>query len=226
MKVKRQGCPITPVILVVALLLVLLPLFPGTEAAEVELWEIYSFQEPVLRLHILAHSDTPRDQRIKEGVAVAVHRFLQPRIAAAGPENWSNLEALLPELEQELSLKLLRSGCSMAVTAILVQEWFPLRVYGRYVYPPGAYPALKVTLGRGEGENWWCLLFPPLCLPLAEAQPCGESGNETASEPPPLPTYSSYLSKNEAGKPAGLPRRWTLKIREQMEHWAARAGNK
>ncbi len=209
-----------PLFLPAALLLVLLPLLSCSGKASTERWAVYSFHDPVLRLHILAHSDTPRDQRVKTHVAVATNRFLQSRITESGFENKDFLESIFPELEQELSLVLERLNYPMAVKIRLVREKFPLRAYGRHVYPPGSYPALKIILGRGKGENWWCLLFPPLCLPVVETPPADEPGGEVSSDPP-----VRFTSPSLSGNPSGSAR-WTFKIRERVHHWIAGAGSK
>ena len=62
---------------------------------------------------------------------------------------------------------LFRSGYDYPVTAQLTQSWFPTKEYEGFALPAGNYTALRVTIGEGEGQNWWCVAFPPLCLGAA-----------------------------------------------------------
>lgn len=119
--------------------------------------------ENVVRLHVVGASDSEEDQAVKLRVRDAV-------LAQAGPllkgvssqeEAWEILDAYLEELA--------RAGAQvsggMTVTASLEEKaWFPTKEYTDFSLPAGRYPALKIVLGEGEGRNWWCVVFPPLCL--------------------------------------------------------------
>lgn len=123
----------------------------------------------VLRLHILADSDSPEDQNIKLTVRDA--------LLNCGNEIFSgntDLETVRERLENErtniISIidKLLKeNGFDYKSDIYLTEEYFTTRTYGEYTLPAGKYIALKVILGEGEGHNWWCVMFPPLCLPAA-----------------------------------------------------------
>jgi hypothetical protein len=105
------------------------------------------------------------------------------------------------------------------ITAALVREGFPLRAYARKIYPAGEYQALKVVIGAGQGENWWCLLFPPLCLPMVQIEPvehAGTAGGAGKAQPP-----GEVTGPGQAGKERTIigEGRWKLKIWEQFGRW-------
>ena len=120
----------------------------------------------VLRLHVVANSDSDRDQALKLLVRDAV-------LAQAGqildgvPDRESAEQALelhLDELTRTAAEVLEAEGCGDAVTVSLADQWFPTKEYDGFSLPAGQYRALKVTIGEGKGRNWWCVVFPPLCL--------------------------------------------------------------
>lgn len=120
----------------------------------------------VLRLHVVANSDTQADQELKLQVRDGV-------LAQAGTllENVSSREAAEELLTAHLE-ELARTGADIVggagyeypVSVSLETCWFPTRVYDTFSLPAGNYRALRVVIGAGEGQNWWCVVFPPLCL--------------------------------------------------------------
>ena len=122
----------------------------------------------LIRLHVVAASDSAADQARK----LAVRDALLPELAAltAGCADaeaaGAAIQRGLPALADTAARTL---GTGEAVTASLAWERFPRRDYGSFALPAGTYRALRITLGAGEGHNWWCVAFPALCLPAAEA---------------------------------------------------------
>ncbi len=123
-----------------------------------------------VRLHVCADSDADEAQRLKLAVRDAVLSELSPFLsdcpdadAAAG-----RISALLPRAEAAARACLDENDCSLPVRASLTEERFPVRRYEGFVLPAGDYRALRVSIGSGEGKNWWCVVFPPLCLPSLE----------------------------------------------------------
>lgn len=121
----------------------------------------------VLRLHILAESDSEYDQNLKLKVRDAL---LESGILD-GSENLEQAEKTarerLPEII-EISEKTLReNGCNLPVSAEITDMDFDERVYGKITMPAGNYKALRVKIGSASGHNWWCVMYPPLCLPAA-----------------------------------------------------------
>lgn len=126
-------------------------------------------QGGVLRLHILANSDSAEDQRVKLAVRDAVLTMLPACDSATEAEEYLRAHGreLLALAEQTLRAQ----GFDYGAQLLLGKCSFPDRTYGKTVYPAGEYEALRIVLGRGEGQNWWCVLFPPLCIVTAEEEP-------------------------------------------------------
>ena len=121
----------------------------------------------LIRLHVVAASDSEEDQAIKLQVRDAVLESLQ-----AGLENATDIEAAkayiesqLPKLESAANQVLAAAGCGDVATVSLQVEEFAARVYDTFSLPAGLYDSLRVTIGEGEGRNWWCVTFPTLCIP-------------------------------------------------------------
>ena len=123
----------------------------------------------VLRLHILANSDDEEDQRLKLCVRDALLEQSGELFGGAGTLEAAELmaEAELSEIERIARETLESQGSSQTVTAKLVDMHFDERVYDGLTMPAGEYKALRVELGEADGHNWWCVMYPPLCLPAA-----------------------------------------------------------
>lgn len=121
-----------------------------------------ALSEKLVRLHVVGSSDSVEEQAVKLQVRDAVLSAAEPLLTEArgAGEARAVLDAHLEELA--------RAGAEAAggrpVTAALEEDvWFPTRHYTGFSLPAGQYTALRVTIGRGEGRNWWCVVFPPLC---------------------------------------------------------------
>lgn len=128
-------------------------------------------QDDILRLHILANSDSIEDQRVKLLVRDALLQTMPACDSAAETEAY-----LLDHGAEVLATaeRILReNGFSYGAQLLLGKCMFPDRTYDGVTYPAGEYEALRVVLGRGAGQNWWCVLFPPLCIVTLEQQPLG-----------------------------------------------------
>lgn len=124
-------------------------------------------QNELVRLHVVAASDSEEDQAIKLQVRDAVLESLQD-----GLENATDIEAAkqyiasqLPKLESVANEVLAAAGCGDVATVSLQVEEFAARVYDTFSLPAGLYDSLRITIGEGEGRNWWCVTFPTLCIP-------------------------------------------------------------
>ena len=131
--------------------------------------------DKLLRLRVIAESDESTDQADKLLVRDAVLAALEPRIADCASLEEARAAALeaLPQLAEAAGKALEEAGRPRPLTLRLGAEDCPLRAYETFTLPAGNYETLTVTLGAGEGHNWWCVVFPPLCLAAA-----GESGEE------------------------------------------------
>lgn len=119
----------------------------------------------ILRLHVVANSDSPEDQSVKYRVRDAV---LECEREMAGAASESDAERLLEESGKELmaavEAALAENGMSYGAQLRIGSYDFPEKSYADRTYPAGEYRALRVVLGEGKGQNWWCVLFPPLCM--------------------------------------------------------------
>ena len=146
------------VILVSTLLLAALP----TDAEA----EIY---DDTLRLHILANSDSDEDQELKlkirdklllkYGEELKLNDDIDTAITSA--------ESLLPDIESDVNDWLCELGSPYTAKVTLTKEWYDTREYEDFSLPKGYYKSLRVIIGNGEGKNWWCVMYPPLCREIA-----------------------------------------------------------
>lgn len=131
-----------------------------------------AIRENVLRLHILANSDSEEDQALKLRVRDALLTVSETvfadckdeqQAAAAAAENIELFTAVAQAQVYE-------NGYSYPVRVELADTWFETRDYERFTLPAGNYEALRVIIGEGEGHNWWCVMFPAVCLPVASGE--------------------------------------------------------
>ena len=121
--------------------------------------------DKVLRLHVLANSDSEADQALKRKVRDSVLETASAILADCPDRETAEqrLSAALPEIEDAARARIAAEGETQAVTAELRPTAFPTQEYEDFSLPAGDYLALRVVLGEGEGHNWWCVVFPPLC---------------------------------------------------------------
>ena len=119
-----------------------------------------------LRIHIRADSNEDEAQAVKYKVRDCVVDYLTPILAECETkvQAMRGVEARLSELAEISTLILRQEGFFYQATAVLTVEEFPTRVYDGYTLPAGEYTALLIRLGTGEGDNWWCVAYPPLCF--------------------------------------------------------------
>ncbi|MBQ3234615.1 MAG: stage II sporulation protein R [Clostridia bacterium] len=123
-----------------------------------------------LRIHIRANSNGEQDQSVKYRVKSAMVEYLTPFIAECSTKEQAMkmLDAQVENL-QELSNKTLKSnGFDYKSKVSVRKEKFPTRVYGDFTLEEGIYDAIIVELGEGKGDNWWCVVYPPLCFTASE----------------------------------------------------------
>lgn len=138
--------------------------------------------EQMVRLHVVANSDSEEDQAVKLLVRDAVLAEAGPWLegAVSREEAMKILSSRLPELAQ-IGAK--TAGKGVEVTASLEEDvWFPTKEYEDFALPAGKYTTLRITLGEGEGHNWWCVVFPPLCLGSVSETVAEKAGNFTEGQ--------------------------------------------
>ena len=140
--------------------------------------------EDYIRIHVRANSDGSEDQTVKLAVRDAVVQYLAPLSVGISDksEMWSLLNAKRNEIEKTANDTLVSCGYTYGSRVTLGREQFPTRSYGDLTLEAGEYDAVIVSLGTGEGQNWWCVAFPPMCFIAAE-----ETGKEEVE-------YRSWLA--------------------------------
>ncbi len=125
--------------------------------------------EDVIRLHVLANSDSEADQALKLAVRDEILSLYGTALSNTGSKEEASdtVLALIPEIEKTAEEKIRSLGYTYPVTVTLGTEYYATRVYGDLTLPAGEYLSLRVVIGEGVGQNWWCVLYPPLCLSLA-----------------------------------------------------------
>ncbi len=196
-----------------------LSLLFGTAAAL--LWGLWALQrqqslaDDVIRLHVIAASDAAPDQQLKLRVRDAV--LEQTEAWLDGTESREEAERILrahlPELRTVAATAVDAAGGSYGVTATLSRETYPTRDYGTFALPGGDYLSLRVILGEGEGRNWWCVVFPPLCTAAATDSLTEEAAAAGLSE-----EDLALITQADGGyviqfKSIELWERWTARLR-------------
>ncbi|MEA4988339.1 MAG: stage II sporulation protein R [Anaerovorax sp.] len=166
------------------LLLVLLCLFAYTTWNMQKRMNPSMSNEDFIRFHVIANSDTEADQALKREVRDQLlkkinEELVEEAIAQADEEtrevsltlkdSREYIQNHLEDIEQAAESVIKKEGYTYKATAILGNRWVPKKSYGNVTFPAGNYEALNISIGEGKGQNWWCVLFPPLCLIGAEA---------------------------------------------------------
>lgn len=123
--------------------------------------------EGLIRLHVVANSDSGEDQRIKLQVRDAVVESLRGAMADVADVEQAKayLQENLPKIQKVANETLRLLGCTETAVVSLCREAFDTRYYDTFSLPAGVYEALRITIGEGAGKNWWCVVFPTFCIP-------------------------------------------------------------
>lgn len=127
--------------------------------------------DELIRLHVVAASNTEEDQLVKLRVRDAVIKSLQQAMADATDMTQAKeyIQDHLPQIEAAANAVLKELGTGDLATVSFVEEAFPLREYDTFSLPSGVYESLRIMIGEGEGKNWWCVVFPSLCFQVSSA---------------------------------------------------------
>lgn len=122
--------------------------------------------EEAIRLRILANSDLEQDQNVKRLVRDEVNKEITNWVATLTSQDEAKkvIQEGLPQLQEIAEQVVAEQGLEQSVKIDFGKVEFPTKLYGQYLYPAGEYEAVLITLGAGEGANWWCVLYPPLCF--------------------------------------------------------------
>jgi stage II sporulation protein R len=120
----------------------------------------------IIRFHVIANSDSEEDQtlkyKVKEALVAELSLYLKDASSVAEARNI--LSRQLSSIQTLAETVINQNGYSYPVSVSLEPWYFPIKMYGNYTFPPGTYAALRVQIGEAKGQNWWCVMFPPLCF--------------------------------------------------------------
>lgn len=174
--------------------------------------------DQVIRLHVLANSDSEADQalklKVRDRVLETAEEYFTP--GATLEETQAVLTAHLADIAAAGSEQVAEEGYQYPVTVSMEENyWFPTKEYTDFALPAGNYTALRVVIGEGGGQNWWCVVFPPLCL---------GSVSETAAQT----ALSGGFSEDQVSLITGEDEGYVVKFKaielwEEFQHWLAGA---
>ena len=132
--------------------------------------------ESVVRLHVLANSDSDEDQALKLKVRDEILSYISPLVidSKSQEDAMRIINEKIDEIEVIAQTTVYSHGYDYSVDVTLTLEEYPTRNYEAMSFPSGEYVSLRVLIGEAEGQNWWCVLFPPLCLSAATEQSTNE----------------------------------------------------
>lgn len=144
--------------------------------------ECKEISDEVFRLHILANSDEDYDQQLKlkvrDKVLIYTESLFESAQSKEDAENLisKNLQNICNTAQKEVT----DNGYDYPVTAQIIKMYFTTRTYESYTLPSGMYDALRITIGSGEGHNWWCVMYPSICISSEKSQ--DEAAKETFND--------------------------------------------
>ena len=120
----------------------------------------------LIRFHVIANSDSEKDQALKRKIRDLIVEEMTPAFAGINnlEEARTAVRLNLSRMEEIARAEIAREGFDYNVKAMLGRFWFPVKNYGDFTLPAGEYEAVRVVIGEGQGANWWCVLFPPVCF--------------------------------------------------------------
>lgn len=151
-----------------------------------------------VRLHILANSDSTEDQALKLAVRDAVLCEFGKELSSSEDAEVARdrLHEALPKIKEFCEAEIARQGYRYDVSVTLGEEWYDTREYDSFTLPSGIYTSLIIAIGSGNGQNWWCVMFPPLCLDIAtESAPKDDAVKKYSDEEFTLISGNGYRAK-------------------------------
>ena len=147
-----------------------------------------TLRQELIRFHVVAASDDPADQAVKLQVRDAVIAAFQEELQNFHDMDQAKayLQENLPKIQAVANDVLAQAGFPDTATVSLCIEEFATRVYDTFTLPAGLYESLRIVIGEGEGQNWWCVMFPSFCLPATsegfEEVACGAGFSDTLTQ--------------------------------------------
>lgn len=131
-----------------------------------------TLERELVRLHVVAASDSEHDQSVKLAVRDAILETVGEMLSGITDAQQAKacIQAHLPEIETAANRALTSLGEAKRAVVSFLKEEFPVREYDSFTLPSGVYDALRVVIGEGEGHNWWCVVFPNLCYSAVQVK--------------------------------------------------------
>jgi len=127
---------------------------------------VNSISDKIIRFHVIANSDTNYDQNLKLKIKDSILEYISPKLKYS--KNIEESRKILKENNNKIVAiaqnVIKENGYNYSVKSTLSRENFPIKTYGNITLPQGNYEAYRVVIGEGKGQNWWCVMFPPLCF--------------------------------------------------------------
>lgn len=196
MIMKQHRLKIAGIVLAVAVTGVLMYLYGEATKGQKQQRAI---AEQIIRLHVIANSDTQEDQELKMKVKETIITYLRGEMqdAVSVDEARQTIIEHLPEIEEIATEKIRAEGYDYSTEATLGESYFPVKEYGDLTFPAGDYEALRVRIGDSEGHNWWCVMYPSLCFVDSTYQVVPESSKEQLKASLTDEEYDSLLDGGE-----------------------------
>ncbi|WIF96008.1 stage II sporulation protein R [Caminicella sporogenes] len=176
-----------------------------------------SYKQDLIRFHVIANSDSPIDQALKLKVRDRVLKEMDSRLNTRDINKAKEIiRENIKEIEEIALDEIKKNGFDYSVRVALEKSNFPTKIYGSIALPAGTYEALRIVIGKGEGKNWWCVLFPPLCFIDVKS---GLTNEKTKEELRQVLTKEEFDMINAAASKEGqLPIKLKFKIVEILEN--------
>lgn len=166
------------------------------EESEIEEGTPYS---GILRFHVRANSDSEEDQELKMAVKEDVVTMLKPLLKDCKnvSESKSVIVSHLQDIYETAVNTVVEQGYDYEIKVYVTEEEFPAKSYGELTFPAGRYQALRVDIGKAQGQNWWCVMFPPLCFVDESTAVVSEEGKELLQENLTPQEYADLFANSE-----------------------------
>lgn len=155
--------------------------------------------EKIIRFHVIANSDSKEDQELKLQVRDAVGGEMQ--LLLSGIENRMECEAVLRQNREQITETaervITQAGYDYKVETFLKEVDFPVKSYGNYTFPAGAYEALEIVIGEGAGHNWWCVMYPNMCFSGSVYEVVDEDAKNSLKEVLSVEEYREVLESGD-----------------------------
>lgn len=155
--------------------------------------------DEIIRLHVIANSDSEEDQQLKMKVKETIVTYLRGEMSRADSVGDARqvIREHIPDIEEIAKEKMQMEGYSYEVEASLGESYFPIKEYGDLTFPAGDYEALRVKIGKSNGRNWWCVMYPTLCFVDSTYQIVPDESKEKLKEALTNEEYEMLLAGGE-----------------------------